>query len=176
MRSYPRNSPEAAARIVALIMVADGHVSRSETAALDRLHASTLLDIAPADMARVLRELSEDLMCTAYAPWGSACRIGDELLRALLSEVDDPELRATTLGHVVRGAPPTAFDRLLATRLGVAALMSLADGVAGVLVGEQRGEITPTPLAENAGRTKPISTDLIELARVLAQKAAVRAL
>jgi TerC family integral membrane protein len=70
MRSYPRNSPEAAARIVALIMVADGHVSRSETAALDRLHASTLLDIAPADMARVLRELSEDLMCTAYAPWG----------------------------------------------------------------------------------------------------------
>ena len=96
MRSYPRNSPEAAARIVALIMVADGHVSRSETAALDRLHASTLLDIAPADMARVLRELSEDLMCTAYAPWGSACRIGDELLRALLSEVDDPELRATT--------------------------------------------------------------------------------
>jgi len=97
MRSYPRNSPEAAARIVALIMVADGHVSRSETAALDRLHASTLLDIAPADMARVLRELSEDLMCTAYAPWGSACRIGDELLRALLSEVDDPELRATTL-------------------------------------------------------------------------------
>jgi 6-phosphofructokinase 1 len=79
------------------------------------------------------------------------------------------ELRATTLGHVVRGAPPTAFDRLLATRLGVAALMSLADGVAGVLVGEQRGEITRTPLAEIAGRTKPISTDLIELARVLAQ-------
>src|ERR1700754_2060078 len=58
------------------------------------------------------------------------------------------ELRATVLGHVVRGAPPTAFDRLLATRLGVAALTSLAEGVSGVLVGEQRGEITRTPLAE----------------------------
>ena len=79
------------------------------------------------------------------------------------------ELRATVLGHVVRGAPPTAFDRLLATRLGVAALTSLAEGVSGVLVGEQRGEITSTPLAEIAGRTKPISTNLIELARVLAQ-------
>lgn len=79
------------------------------------------------------------------------------------------ELRATVLGHVVRGAPPTAFDRLLATRLGVAALTSLAEGVSGVLVGEQRGEITRTPLAEIAGRTKPISTNLIELARVLAQ-------
>ena len=79
------------------------------------------------------------------------------------------ELRATVLGHVVRGAPPTAFDRLLATRLGVAALTSLAEGVSGVLVGEQHGEITRTPLAEIAGRTKPISTSLIDLARVLAQ-------
>ncbi|MCP4619615.1 MAG: hypothetical protein GY844_24630 [Bradyrhizobium sp.] len=79
------------------------------------------------------------------------------------------ELRATVLGHVVRGAPPTAFDRLLATRLGVAALASLAEGVSGVLIGEQRGEITRTPLAEIAGRTKPISTNLIELARVLAK-------
>jgi len=79
------------------------------------------------------------------------------------------ELRTTTLGHVVRGAPPTAFDRLLATRLGVAALTSLAEGVSGVLVGEQRGEITRTPLAEIAGKTKPISTSLIELARVLAK-------
>jgi 6-phosphofructokinase 1 len=79
------------------------------------------------------------------------------------------ELRATVLGHVVRGAPPTAFDRLLATRLGVAALTSLAEGVSGVLIGEQRGELTRTPLAEIAGRTKPISTNLIDLARVLAK-------
>lgn len=79
------------------------------------------------------------------------------------------ELRATVLGHVVRGAPPTAFDRLLATRLGVAALTSLAEGVSGVLIGEQRGEITRTPLVEIAGKTKPISTNLIDLARVLAK-------
>jgi 6-phosphofructokinase 1 len=79
------------------------------------------------------------------------------------------ELRATTLGHVVRGAPPTAFDRLLATRLGVAAVKSLNDGEFGVLIGEQRGDITRTPLADIAGKTKPISTGLIELARVLAR-------
>lgn len=97
MRSYPRNSPEAAARIVALIMVADGHVSRSEITALDRLHASTRLGLAPADTARVLRGLTEDLMCSAFAPWGSSCNISEELLLALLDEVDDPELRATTL-------------------------------------------------------------------------------
>lgn len=79
------------------------------------------------------------------------------------------ELRATVLGHVVRGAPPTAFDRVLATRLGVGALTALVEGVHGVLIGQQRGEITRTPLAEVAGKTKPISTELIELARVLAK-------
>lgn len=79
------------------------------------------------------------------------------------------ELRATVLGHVVRGAPPTAFDRLLATRLGVAAITALGEGVSGVLIGEQKGEITRAPLEKIAGKTKPISTELIELARVLAK-------
>src|SRR5262245_9618037 len=49
------------------------------------------------------------------------------------------ELRATTLGHVVRGAPPTAFDRILATRLGVNAVTALNDRDYGVLIGQQKG-------------------------------------
>jgi 6-phosphofructokinase 1 len=79
------------------------------------------------------------------------------------------ELRATTLGHVVRGAQPTAADRILATRLGVAAVDALAGGACGVLVGIQKGELTHTPHAEVAGRTKPIDFALMELARVLAK-------
>lgn len=79
------------------------------------------------------------------------------------------ELRATTLGHVVRGAPPTAFDRILATRLGVNAVKSLIEGEFGVLIGYQKGEASRTPLAEIAGKTKPIETELVELARVLAK-------
>ena len=79
------------------------------------------------------------------------------------------ELRATTLGHVVRGAQPTASDRILATRLGVAAVDALASGARGVVVGIQKGEITHTPHPEVAGRTKPIDFDLMELAKVLAK-------
>lgn len=79
------------------------------------------------------------------------------------------ELRTTVLGHVVRGAPPTAFDRFLATRLGVGATDALRRGQSGVLVGYQNGDIIHTPLADVAGRTKPIGTELIELARVLAK-------
>jgi 6-phosphofructokinase 1 len=79
------------------------------------------------------------------------------------------ELRATTLGHVVRGAPPSAFDRILATRLGVGAVKALEDGATGVLIGWQRNEVTRTPLADITGRTKPVDTELVELARVLAK-------
>lgn len=78
-------------------------------------------------------------------------------------------LRVTTLGHVVRGGVPSAFDRVLATRLGAAAVDRLARGHAGVLLGLIDNKIATTPLAEIAGRTKPIDRDLLELARVLAQ-------
>lgn len=78
-------------------------------------------------------------------------------------------LRVTTLGHVVRGGVPTAFDRVLATRLGAAAVDRLARGQAGVLMGLIDNKIAATPLAEIAGKTKPIDRDLLDLARVLAQ-------
>jgi 6-phosphofructokinase 1 len=78
-------------------------------------------------------------------------------------------LRLTTLGHVVRGGIPTAADRVLATRLGASAVDHLAAGARGVLIGLTCNAISATPLAEVAGRTKPIDTALLELARVLAQ-------
>jgi 6-phosphofructokinase 1 len=79
------------------------------------------------------------------------------------------DLRVTQLGHVVRGGVPTAGDRMLATRLGAAAVDQLAGGKSGVVVGMQGGRITTTPLADVAGRTKPPDLALLELARTLAQ-------
>jgi 6-phosphofructokinase 1 len=78
------------------------------------------------------------------------------------------ELRLTRLGHVVRGGVPTAADRVLATRLGAAAVDSLAAGKSGVLLGMLRGEIAETSLAEITGRMRPADAALCELARVLA--------
>jgi 6-phosphofructokinase 1 len=77
-------------------------------------------------------------------------------------------LRITRLGHVVRGGVPGAADRVLASRLGAAAVECLDDGVNGMLIGEVRGDIVRTPLGEVAGRTRPADTRLIDLARVLA--------
>jgi len=79
------------------------------------------------------------------------------------------ELRVTVLGHVQRGGAPGAFDRLLGTKLGAGAVEALARGEHGVLVGQIKGEVVTTPLAEVAGRKKPIDPKLFELAKVLAQ-------
>lgn len=79
------------------------------------------------------------------------------------------ELRATILGHVQRGGTPGAFDRLLATRLGAAAVGRLAGGEKGVLVGLLRGQIATTPLSEVVANKKPLDLSLLELARVLAR-------
>ncbi len=78
------------------------------------------------------------------------------------------ELRVTVLGHVQRGGAPGAFDRLLASRLGAAAVGVLASGGQGVLVGQLHGTIGTTPLAEAATHTKPLDLSLLELARTLA--------
>ncbi len=78
------------------------------------------------------------------------------------------DLRVTRLGHVVRGGIPSAADRVLATRLGAAAVDTLAGGRHGVLVGIVKGDTTTTPLAEIAGKMRPADASLLELARVMA--------
>jgi len=79
------------------------------------------------------------------------------------------EPRLTVLGHVQRGGRPGASDRLLATRLGAAAVEQLARGEHGVLVGTIDNRIKATPLGEIIGKTKTIDRDLLDLARTLAQ-------
>lgn len=79
------------------------------------------------------------------------------------------ELRATILGHVQRGGSPGAWDRLLGTRLGAAAIDSLQRKVHGVMVGLLRGDVVATPLAEVATTRKSLDLDLLELAQVLAR-------
>src|SRR5438034_9525190 len=78
------------------------------------------------------------------------------------------DLRVTRLGHVVRGGIPSAADRVLATRLGAAAIETLANGNQGVLVGIMKGDVVVTPLAEIDGKMRPADASLLELARVMA--------
>lgn len=97
MRSYPRNSPEAAARIVALVLISDGHVCRSEIETLQRLEVEPALGLAPGAFAQVMHTLCDDLLTGAYAGGSLMCSVDDATLAALLAEVDDPVLQAQVL-------------------------------------------------------------------------------
>jgi len=78
-------------------------------------------------------------------------------------------LRATILGHVQRGANPTAADRMLATRLGEGAVRALLRGERCVLAGLCGNKVVTTPLDEVVGRTKGIDLGLFELAGIMAR-------
>lgn len=78
------------------------------------------------------------------------------------------DLRITKLGHVQRGGAPGVFDRLLATRLGAAAIERLCACEHGALLGLVDGKVTATPLAAVVGMTKSLDKALLELSRMLA--------
>jgi len=77
------------------------------------------------------------------------------------------DIRSTILGHVQRGGNPSAFDRILASRLGAAATESIANNQFGVLMGLNKGEITPTPLKDVVANKKQLDMKLFSLAELL---------
>ncbi len=77
------------------------------------------------------------------------------------------DLRVTILGHVQRGGNPSAFDRILASRLGSGAIEALARGEKNVLVGLIKGEIKTTPLEEVVCGKKQLDLSLFDLQRRL---------
>ena len=70
------------------------------------------------------------------------------------------ETRVTILGHVQRGGTPTAFDRILATRFGIAAIDAAHEGAFGQMVALQAGRIVLVPLSEAVGTIKTVDPDL----------------
>ncbi|MFD2609301.1 6-phosphofructokinase [Deinococcus taklimakanensis] len=77
------------------------------------------------------------------------------------------ETRVSILGHIQRGGSPVSSDRILASRLGEAAVYALMDGQRGVMVGRTAGGITYTPLHETWENRKDVSRDLYRCARTL---------
>ncbi len=77
------------------------------------------------------------------------------------------DLRSTILGHVQRGGSPNAADRILASRLGQAAVNQVLKGKFGVLMGEVKGETVATPLSKVVTTRKELDVHLLELARSL---------
>ena len=78
------------------------------------------------------------------------------------------DLRVITLGHVQRGGAPGAFDRLLGTRFGAAAIECLHREEQGILVGLHKGQVAFTPYGMIIGKSKGIDHSLVRLINLLA--------
>lgn len=113
MRSYPQNSPQAAARIIALAMIADGSVCKKELDTFDRLNAHEQIGLDKEEFHAVVHTFCEDLLAAAHSSSGDVCRVNPETLAELMAEIDAHELRRKLIalcvavveadGHVADG-------------------------------------------------------------------------
>jgi 6-phosphofructokinase 1 len=90
--------------------------------------------------------------------------IGTRLAEAIEARTG-AEARVTVLGHVQRGGSPSMFDRVLATRMGAAAVDYLHEGKTGVIAAAQGLEIVAVPLAEVVGRSRQVDRAYFRLIR-----------
>lgn len=99
---------------------------------------------------------------------GSNIRTAD--LAQRLDELDIGfKTRVTILGHIQRGGSPTAYDRLLASRMGVKAVEALIAGTHGVMTGLKGKGIDFIPLADVIGNKRKINMEYFHMAKVLAR-------
>ncbi|MBS7614695.1 ATP-dependent 6-phosphofructokinase [Candidatus Bathyarchaeota archaeon] len=89
-----------------------------------------------------------------------------EFLAKEIEKATGSETRAAVPAHTIRGGPPTAMDRLIPTRYGLAAVDLIKQGKFGHMVALQAGEIVTVHLSKVTGKTKTVSKQLYEEAKI----------
>lgn len=123
MRPYARNSPQAAARIVALTVLADGDFGAAEQAMLDDIAAHKTLGLEREALHAVIDEFCVDLLASKQLAWADACPVDEYTLATLMDDIDDPELRRKVLGLCLRLA---GVDDLVAEGESVVLMAAMA--------------------------------------------------
>jgi len=91
-----------------------------------------------------------------------------EVAEKIKGQVDEnADIRVTTLGHTQRGGPPSAYDRILASRLGLGALEGLIGGQKNVMAGIINNDLVYTPFEDTIRLPKPINEDLLRMVKIL---------
>ena len=99
---------------------------------------------------------------------GAAVKVVD--LAQKMEEMDVGfDTRVTILGHIQRGGSPTAFERMLATRMGVAAVKALVAGQNDVMTALQGRSMVMVPLADATSKGRAINPEYIEMAHILSR-------
>ncbi|MBR5100097.1 MAG: 6-phosphofructokinase [Bacteroidales bacterium] len=83
------------------------------------------------------------------------------------NEYPQYDVRVTILGHLQRGGRPSAYDRILASRLGVAAVEALKEGQRNIMIGIKNDQVVYVPISKAIKIDKPIDPELINVLTVL---------
>ena len=97
MRHYETNSTPAAARLLALTVLADGGLDRNEVDTMMHTDLARRLGIGSVEFERILREYCDDLMLSAHYLVGVRLKVADEVLDLLLEDIADPRLQQALL-------------------------------------------------------------------------------
>ena len=89
-----------------------------------------------------------------------------EFLAKEINKALNVETRSCAPAHTIRGGPPTVLDRVISTRLGLAAVDLIRQGKFGYMVALKAEKIVPVPLSEVVGKTKMVDKELYEEAKV----------
>ena len=79
------------------------------------------------------------------------------------NEYPQYDVRVTILGHLQRGGSPTAHDRIIASRMGVASIQALMEGQRNVMIGIENDEIVYVPFNKAIKNDKPINRELVNV-------------
>ena len=96
---------------------------------------------------------------------GGAFKVANKIRK----KFPDYDVRVSVIGHQQRGGAPSAFDRILASQLGSAAVEALLRGERTKMVGIRAGKIITSPLHEAFRTTKPLDSALLRLAELLSR-------
>ena len=113
MQTFDNNSPHAAARIVALTLVADGHIGEAELQRLDDLRVHEQLNLSLDEMHAVMKDFCQDMLGSPQLNWSDVCPLDEREIASLMGQITQPPLHQRVLhvcvqvaeadGHVAEG-------------------------------------------------------------------------
>jgi 6-phosphofructokinase 1 len=90
-----------------------------------------------------------------------------DIAKGIQDEFNEMDIRVTILGHIQRGGSPSAYDRVSASRMGVAAVEALIDNQRSIMVGLENNDITYVPLNKTLKEHKSINKGLLKIVDIL---------
>ena len=111
---------------------------------------------------------SKNLFSLVIVSEGNQLGSANEIAAMVKERFDYYDSKVTIIGHLQRGGAPTAVDRVLASRLGYAAVQGIIQGEKNVMAGILNNETAYTPFEEAVAKPKGVREELLKLAEILA--------